>query len=195
MSLNPDRLYRAASGFLAGDAENKSLILRGVPIVFDAPTVIFETDGIKYYEQIARGAFDRADLSDIIFNYNHHGRVYARTRNGTLDYDIGNNAFNITARLMPDDTGHQQLYRDIRSGLIDKMSFSFTVEEENYNSETRTRTILKIKKLYDVSAVDIPAYNETSISARNFFKEENEKEIRNSEQARLRKLLVVKTLL
>lgn len=73
------------------------------------------------------------------------------------------------------------------------MSFSFTVRESKYDSTTHTRTITKVKKLYDVSAVDIPAYNETSIAARSFFTVEHEKELAALEQARRRKRLIALT--
>ena len=73
------------------------------------------------------------------------------------------------------------------------MSFSFSVREAKYDSVTHTRTITKVKKLYDVSAVDIPAYEETSISARSFFTVEHGKELAALEQARRRKKLVALT--
>ena len=79
------------------------------------------------------------------------------------------------------------------SGSVDNMSFSFTVREAKYDSVTHTRTITKVKKLYDVSAVDIPAYNDTSISARSFFEEEHSRELAALEQARRRKKLVALT--
>ena len=195
MPIKPNREYRAASGFEPETQDGNNLILRGVPVVFDTPTCLFEFGGTKYFEQISRGAFGECDFSDFIFNYNHSGTVYARNRNNTLEYVITNNAFNITAHLMPDDERHKQLYRDIKSGLVDKMSFSFSVAEESYNKDTHTRTVLKIKKLYDVSAVDIPAYNETSISARSFFEVENEKERIVLELERKRKMLIAKTYL
>ena len=81
----------------------------------------------------------------------------------------------------------------IDGGYVDKMSFSFTVREASYDSVTHTRTITKVKKLYDVSAVDIPAYNDTSISARSFFEEEHSRELAALEQARRRKKLVALT--
>ena len=192
MPMKTNREYRAANGFETETGENK-LVLRGVPVVFDTPTCLFESNGVKYFEQIARGAFGNWDFSDFIFNYNHGGRVYARNRNGSLEYAVTDSSINITAYLLSDDEGHKQLYRDIQSGLIDKMSFSFSVEEESYNMETHTRTILKIKKLYDVSAVDIPAYNDTSISARNFFEEEHRKEFEVMERARRKKMLIIKS--
>ena len=82
---------------------------------------------------------------------------------------------------------------EVDGGYVDKMSFSFTVRESKYDSTTHTRTITKVKKLYDVSAVDIPAYNETSIAARSFFAVEHEKELAALEQARRRKRLIALT--
>ena len=87
----------------------------------------------------------------------------------------------------------RELYEEIDGGYIDKMSFSFSVREAKYDSVTHTRTITKVKKLYDVSAVDIPAYEETSISARSFFTEEHGKELAALEQARRRRKLIALT--
>jgi Phage head maturation protease len=167
MPIKKEREYRNANGFTIPEGEGNELVLRGAPVVFNTPTVIAEWDGVKYYEVIDSRAFEDADMRDFVFNYNHSGSVFARTRNGTLTHEITATQMNVVAKLMPEDQRHQELYRDVKSGLIDKMSFSFTVEEENVNVETRTRTITKIKKLYDVSAVDIPAYNDTSIAARS----------------------------
>ena len=75
------------------------------------------------------------------------------------------------------------------------MSFSFTIAESSYDEETRTRTIIRVKKLYDVSAVTFPAYEQTSISARSFFEEEYKKEVQLLEQERRRQELIIKTLL
>jgi HK97 family phage prohead protease len=84
------------------------------------------------------------------------------------------------ATLKKDDRGHEELYSDIQSGLIDKMSFAFTVKESKLEEIERSdepnleiRTITKIDRLYDVSAVDIPAYDTTSISARKAFDAES----------------------
>lgn len=173
--------------------ENK-LIIRGTPVVFDTPTCLCEYEGIKYYEKIARGAFDNADMSDFIFNRNHELTPYARNKNGSLNYSVGA-AFEIEAILDGTDERHRQLYGDIKAGRIDKMSFSFTIADYEYDTETRTRTILRVKKLYDVSAVTFPAYEQTSISARSFFEEEYKKEVRFLEQERRRKELIIKTLL
>ncbi len=166
--------------------------VRGTAIVFNSPTVITEIDGIKYCEVIDRHAFDECDLSDVIMNYNHGGKVVARLRNRTLQLFITDRGVDIEADLGGTTAG-RELYEEIDGGYIDKMSFSFTVQSEAYDRDTHTRTILKVKKLYDVSAVDIPAYNETSIAARSFFTEEYAKETAAVENARRRKRLILLT--
>ena len=152
-------------------------------------TCLYEYDGVKYYEVIDRHAFDECDMSDVIFNYNHCGKVVARLRNKTLTLTITDRGLDMEADLSGTVAG-RELYEEIDGGYIDKMSFSFVVRESKYDSVTHTRTITKIRKLYDVSAVDIPAYEETSISARAFFEVEHEKEVAALEQvARRRRLL------
>ena len=186
----PEREYRSfGGGYTFDESDDKRLILRGTPVVFDTPTVLFEYDGIKYYEQIDRGAFDEADMRDFILNVNHELAPYARSKNGTLNYNIGD-AFEIEAILNAEDERHVQLYRDVKTGLIDQMSFSFTIREQSYDEEKRLRHIKRVKKLYDVSAVTFPAYEQTSISARSFFEEERRKEIERLEQERRKKLIL-----
>lgn len=191
-----EREYRSAVGFVAQESDD--LVVRGTPIVFDTPTVILECDGIEYKEQIASGALDGCDMSDFIFNRNHgqnDSTVYARSRNSSLKYNITPRGLDIEANLDSEDERHRALHRDIKKGLIDKMSFSFVVQEHSYDRDTHTRTILKIKKLYDVSAVDFPAYNDTSImAARDFFSAEREKEFKALEERRRRLALIAKIL-
>lgn len=146
--------------------DNK-LVIEGVACVFDTETTLFECDGIEYKEKVDKNAFKDADISDVIFNYNHGGRVYARTRNASLHLEVKEDGLYTTINLNPEDEGHKELYRDIKSGLIDKMSYAYTVADQSYDVDLHLRTVLKIKKLYDVSAVDIPAYDSTSISARS----------------------------
>lgn len=153
----------------AEGTEEPSYVVEGVACVFDSPTVLFEWEGVEYKEVVDRHAFDEADISDVIFNYNHGGRVFARTRNDSLHLEVKNDGLHVKLKFDPNDEGHMQLYRDIKNGLIDRMSYRYTVpvDGEDYDPETHTYTVLKIKKLYDVSAVDIPAYDSTSISARS----------------------------
>ena len=196
--LKNGREYRNINGVLVPNeesADSSALVLRGTPVVFETPTCLYEWDGVKYYEVIDRHAFDECDFSDFIFNYNHGGRVYARNRNGTLKHEITESGIDCTISLNGEDEGHRQLYRDVKSELIDKMSFSFSIREASYDSQTRTRRITKVKKLYDFSAVDFPAYEETAISARGFFEEEHSKAFKAMEQAEARKKLIAKTYL
>jgi len=191
--IKQGREYRALQDFSYVPRENESdaYLVRGTAVVFNTPTCLYEFDGIKYYEVIDRHAFDECDMSDVIFNYNHGGKVLARLRNKTLSLYINDRGLDIEADLSGTVAG-RELYEEIKGGYIDKMSFSFAIRESKYDNQTHTRTITKIRKLYDVSAVDIPAYNETSISARSFFKEEHLKEIQALEQALRRRRLIAR---
>ena len=198
MAYKPnEREYRAVAPFVIPDSsDGDALILRGTPIVFDTPTVICEYDGIEYKEIIARGALDDCAMSDFILNRNHgqnDSTVFARTRNNSLKYTISDRGLDIEAALDGEDERHRNLHRDVQKKRVDKMSFSFVVREAKYDNVTHTRTITKVKKLYDVSAVDFPAYNDTSISARSFFAEEHTRELAALEQARRRKKLLALT--
>lgn len=176
----------------------EQLVVEGVACTFDTETVLYKGKYYECREIIASGAFDNCDMSDVIFNYNHCGRVYARTRNKSLELSVKEDGLHMRAILMPEDNGHAELYRDIQSGLIDKMSFAFHVNEATYeyiesNDEPtiEIRTVTEIDKLYDVSAVDIPAYDTTSISARGAFDAEREKReaesLKTQEELELRK--------
>ena len=194
MTLKDGREYRSLQDFSLVPREEGSeeYRVKGTAVVFDTPTVLYECDGVKYCEIIDRHAFDGCDTSDVIFNYNHGGKVVARLRNKTLALRVTERGLEVEADLSGTQAG-RELYEEIDGGYIDKMSFSFSVREAKYDSVTHTRTITKVKKLYDVSAVDIPAYEETSISARSFFTVEHGKELAALEQARRRKKLVALT--
>lgn len=194
MTLKDGREYRSLQDFSLVPREEGSeeYRVKGTAVVFDTPTVLYECDGVKYCEIIDRHAFDGCDTSDVIFNYNHGGKVVARLRNKTLALRVTERGLEVEADLSGTQAG-RELYEEIDGGYIDKMSFSFSVREAKYDSVTHTRTITKVKKLYDVSAVDIPAYEETSISARSFFTEERGKELAALEQARRRRKLIALT--
>lgn len=141
--------------------------IEGYATTFNKPYLLFEHDGIKVYEEIDSHALDNADLSDVIMQYDHTGKVLARLSNNTLGLDIDEKGLFMFADLSK-SAAAKELFEEISNGLITKMSWGFTVADENYNEKTRTRTILKIKKVYDVSAVSIPANDDTYISARSF---------------------------
>lgn len=129
--------------------------------------LLYEIDGIEYFERIDNNAFNGADMSDIIMQYDHSGKVLARTSNQTLGLELDNNGLLIYADLSKSQAA-REMYGEIDSGLVTKMSWAFRVEEDSYDRDTRTRTILKVKKVYDVSAVSIPANSGTEITARSY---------------------------
>jgi uncharacterized protein len=129
---------------------------------------LYEVDGVKYYEMIDRHALDQADMSDIIFQYDHSGKVMARNSNNTLVVEPTDSGLFICADLGSSTAG-KELFEEIDSGLVTRMSWAFTVAEDKYDRATRTRIITRVKKVYDVSAVSIPANQDTEISARSYF--------------------------
>ncbi|GHV27581.1 hypothetical protein FACS18948_5190 [Clostridia bacterium] len=145
--------------------EHPELWVEGRAARYDAPTELFEFEGVTYYEQICRGAFDGCKMDDVIMNYNHSGKVIARTRNHTLQLQVDNDGLLVRARMDGTDEG-RRLYDEIVGGYIDRMSFSFSIREESYDTVNKQFNIRGIKRLYDVSAVDIPAYEDTYIEAR-----------------------------
>lgn len=145
--------------------------VEGYATTFNEPYVLFEDDDVIYREQVDPNAFDNTDMSDVIMQYDHEGRVFARTGNNTLTVTPDEKGLFITADLGGTEIG-RNLYEEIRGGYTDKMSFGFIVEkDEELRSDADDgridilRTITSISKLYDVSAVSIPANNGTSIGA------------------------------
>ena len=150
--------------------------VEGYATTFDSPYLLYkDLDGTKYYEMIDRHALDNADVSDVIMQYDHTGRIYARQSNNTLILKPDDKGLLIAADLSRTSLS-KELYEDISAGMINKMSWAFVVEEESYDRATHTRTVLKVKKVYDVSAVSVPANDNTIIAARNYFNARAEKE-------------------
>lgn len=168
-------------------------LVEGYAVVFDSPTVLWDDGDIQYKEVVDRNALAGADLSDVPFKYNHSDdvMVMARTRNKTLVLNIDDKGLKIRAQLANTTTGND-MFELIKRGDIDKMSYAYTVSEDSYDRETHTRRILKIKKLYDVSAVDLPAYDQTSISARDYFKAKADGEKQAQEEQRQIQMNIMK---
>lgn len=153
------------------DQGDEKRIVTGYASTFDEPYVLYDGDGWKYLEVVDRGAFDETDMSDVIMQYDHRGRVFARTRNNTLTVTPDNRGLFIEADLGGTEIG-RELYEEIRGGYTDRMSFGFTVNGE-YEESQKTdegvriyiRHITSVQKLYDVSAVSLPANDGTSIEA------------------------------
>ena len=147
--------------------------VEGFATTFDKPYVMYEYGGITYCEVIDRNALVGADLSDVIMQFDHSGMVFARNKMAknkppSLLLEPQDGGLFIAANLSLTEEA-KRLYASIDAGLICKMSWAFTVSEDAYNKDTHTRTILKIKKVYDVSAVSYPANGDTDISARSYF--------------------------
>lgn len=179
------------------DSGKEKMIIRGYACVFDSETMLYSFKGwdgyeVRVFEKVDPDAFDEADMTDVIFNYNHCGRVFARTRNDSLKLGINKpTGLEMETELWADDEGHCQLYRDIKRGNIDKMSYCYIPDTIDYSmsedSENKVReyhyVVKKISRVLDVSAVDIPAYDATEISARRLFdaeSSEHEAESRNA---------------
>ena len=190
--------------------EEESYIVEGYASTFNDPYLLYRMDGYEVYEQVDRNAFDKTDMSDVIMQYDHEGRVFARKSNGTLKVSPDDHGLHIRADLSGTEIG-RQLYEEIKGGYTTKMSFGFTVKESvremEENEETGMtkvlRTITDISKLYDVSAVSLPANPATSISSRNdgegviaevveeIQKAENERIAKEKQRAKIRILLEV----
>lgn len=188
--ISKDREYRAFE-LRAADGE---MTVEGYAAIFESPAVLYSYDGVDYREVIDREAFSGAQMADVVMNYNHQGKPVARTKNGTLQLRVDSTGLQIRADLSGTEEG-RRLYEEIRGGYIDKMSFAFTVSEDSYDRDTHTRRILGIQRLYDVAAVDLPAYDATNISARSYFSAEAEKadraEVRAAKIKKLKLMLEV----
>lgn len=177
MPVSKDREYRALT-LVPTDDEQK--IVEGNFSTYDSPYLLYsyEMDGakIEVWEEVRKGAFNDTDLSDVIMQYDHTGRVFARNSNGTLELELSEEP-HMRAQLGGTEIG-RQLYEEIKGGYTTKMSFGFTVKddertrtEENSDGVRKIkilRSIKAIRKLYDVSAVSLPANDQTEISARAF---------------------------
>lgn len=148
------------------------LIIEGYAAVYDSETLIGDEDW-GFYEKIEKGAFEGADLKDVPLKYNHSDAVpiLARTRNKSLVLTPDEKGLRIHAELL-DTTDGVDMYKRIKAGLIDKMSFAFTIAKngDSYTQngdETPHRIISKFGRIWDVSVVDMPAYDDTSIFARS----------------------------
>ena len=179
--------------FRAEKTEDEKMEIKGYAAVFDSP------ETYDYTEVIAPTAFDEADMSDVVLRYNHNDSfmVLARTRNKSLQLNVDEKGLFMNATLQDDITEHRDIFNAIKSELIDKQSFAFTVEEDEYDYDTDTRTIKKIGKLFDVSVVDQPFYNATDVSIardmnNNEFLEKREKIRKLEELNKAKKSLLEK---
>lgn len=181
MKIDKDRIERRTMKVTAPDVEERAemgaeqpMIVEGYAVVYDSPQT-YEFGDETYTETIKRGALDGADMRRTVMRYNHEDSVFAlaRTKNGSLQMVSDDFGLKIRAELI-DTQSNRDVYKMIRSGLIDEMSFAFTVakggDEWTYSDDFKTvkRDITAIDTVYDVSAVDTGFYENTSIYARAF---------------------------
>ena len=147
--------------------EESKMIVEGYAIVFDEETLIGDEER-GFIEVIDKNALAETNMKDVPFKYNHNDvtLILARTRNGSLSLEVDEKGLKIRAELI-DTTSNVDIYKSIVAGLLDKMSFAFTVKSQSWDRSGKIpkRTITAIDRLFDVSVVDLPAYDQTSIQA------------------------------
>lgn len=153
--------------------EEKSYIVEGYATTFNETYELYREGNYIIKEYVAPEAFANADLSDVVFQINHTGRVYARTRNNSVFLEVDDHGLRHRTNLGLTSSS-KSVFEDIEAGLYDRMSFAFTVTKDNYTEEALdngdviiTRSILEVGKVYDISVVDFPANPNTDISARS----------------------------
>ena len=179
------------------EAGDPSYIVRGYASTFEPYVLFTDEDGNEYSEIIEPTAFDGADLSDVVFRIDHEGTVYARSSAGTLEVGVDDHGLFDRADLSKTAKA-RGLFEDIAAGNYPKQSFAFTVAEDEYDRKTRTRTIKRIAKVFDVSPVSFPANptTELDIATRSYFdgviEAERAERLESEKRARLKATLELK---
>lgn len=168
-----ERQYRAMAVMLTPNEQRgkkqfeSDYYVDGYASTFNDPYVLYEDwNGNEYREIVSPDAFENTDMSDVIMQYDHCGDVYARMSNDSLFVEPDEHGLFMAADLSL-TTKSREMYEQIATGLVRCMSWAFTIDASEYDKSTRTTTITKVRKIYDVSAVSYPADPNTSISARN----------------------------
>lgn len=163
--------------------EDNKMRIEGYAVVFNSPSHPIYGEWIEYVD---RSAFNGCDMKDVVLRYNHKDShpIMARTKNQSLQLIVDDKGLKIEAELI-DTVSNRDLYKSIKEGLVDKMSFRFSVSknEWDYSTTPTTRRILGFDKIFDVSIVDEPAYEATEVYARS--KEEAQEEKRKYQQKKL----------
>lgn len=174
MPSNPNREYRSMPLNIEkrAEGEDKSYIVEGYATTFCNAYELYRDGRYIVMERVDKDAFANTDMSDVVFQFDHEGRVYARTKNGTVELNVDNIGLHQKTDLSRTSSS-RAAYEDIEAGNYYQMSFAFTVTDDEYEEKEQengdiilTRTIKEFGKLYDVSAVSFPANPYTSISAR-----------------------------
>ncbi len=187
----------------AEDNEEHGKHITGRPIVCGR-----QTDLGNFDEIIDSGALLETDLKDVRFLVNHNTDMIplARSRNNnkdsTMQMRIDENGMDIRVNLDTEgNTEARNLYSAVKRGDISGMSFMFTVEKDSWEKKSvdgrtrRLRHIEKIGKVFEVSAVTFPAYEQTEIQARGLTVLESTRDtlesVENREKAELESCLTV----
>lgn len=131
------------------------------------PYVLYEDADGPIFEQFEEGCFDGCGMSDIIYQLNHQGTVFARMSNGSLIVEPDHKGLFVAADLGRTEAARRH-YEEIATGMITKMSWGFILGEYYYDRAARTIRHKSVKKIFDVSGVSIPANNNTEINARSW---------------------------
>lgn len=174
MPMLKDRQYRSLDFATPAQAEQKNKFdsdcyVEGYATKFERYALYDDGNGNVIYEQFAPECFRDCDMSDIIFQYDHCGKVFARLSNNTLTVDVDDTGLFVCADLSKTSAA-RSMFEDIQCGNVTKMSWGFMPDYKTLKFDEKTNTIIhhRILKIYDVSAVSIPANNDTEIQARNF---------------------------
>lgn len=161
--MSEKRFYKTFNPEIRKVDDEEKMHIEGKAVAFNSP----ETYGGET-EVISEHALDNADMSDVVLRYNHNDTNYtlARTRNHSLELEVREDGLYFSAELIPTTT-NKDAYLMVKEGLLDKCSFAFTIDEDEYDKKQHLRTITKIGKLYDVALVDFPFYNDTMVEARS----------------------------
>ena len=148
--------------------------VEGYASTFNDPYMLYKFGDTEYWEVIDPDAFRDCDMSDVIMQFDHSGRVFARQSNGTLVVEPQLHGLFIAADL-GSTSSSRGMYEDIEAGLVTRMSWAFMPDwdsiEDVYDEDNDrlTSIIHKVERVYDVSCVSLPADPNTEISARSYF--------------------------
>jgi len=161
--MSDRRLYKTFDPEIRMEADDEKMHIEGKAVAFNSPETYYgETEVINEH------ALDEADMSDVVLRYNHNDSQYtlARTRNKSLRLDLREDGLYFEADLIPTTT-NKDAYLMVKEGLLDKCSFAFTIDQEEYDKKQHLTTITKIGRLFDLALVDFPYYNDTTVEARS----------------------------
>ncbi|BAL85196.1 putative phage prohead protease (plasmid) [Selenomonas ruminantium subsp. lactilytica TAM6421] len=184
--------YRSTSASSIESADKK-LTVHGYAAVFNSPSVAMPAAAYDY-EILEQTAFDHCDMSRCVFRYNHDDshELLARTSNNTLQLSVDEKGLKVVAEFADTQAGND-LYKLIQRRDVSAMSFGFIVRKDYI--EHRVRHITDIARLIDVSAVDDPAYQSTSIDVvQRSIKAAEEAERRQWKDETLRQRMYIQSL-